>query len=110
METKLFWRSNTTLEIYLYLHCKCSIIEVICFDVGTHKEISNRLYFDQSALLLTTVDDAMRIIDARREEEEARVTKKTATDWTEESVVNSARAQAVASHIIDRYSMVMGAT
>jgi len=41
--SKLFWRTNETVELNIYLHVEARIIEVVSFDVTKLKE-TNRLY------------------------------------------------------------------
>lgn len=50
--SKLFWRSQETLDIHVYHHIVPNCVEVISFHVKNHKEL-NRIYIDLTSLEAT---------------------------------------------------------
>ena len=98
---KLFWRQHVTLDINIYVHESSDCIEIIGFDVDKFKEL-NRIYLKMSLLIEMTLSEALKRLEARREEAEISGRKKMMP--TAEVMLQEANESAVVSHILDRFS------
>jgi len=96
--SKLFWRTQKTLEFEFYHHLLSHTIEVVAFDYDKHSEVC-RLYLDYSTVADAVQQAVQDAVDAeRREIAMDRFSELPDT----ELLVEDSRRLAITSHILSR--------
>ena len=108
--TKKFWRTRDTIDLHIYIHMLCHVIEVIPFDVERHKEL-NRSYLEHFILLSTIEKDAQQRVEERKESLKAAKAKDKHNKEilpSEKIMMEEAKRQVLVTHILDRMQILAG--
>lgn len=100
--SKLFWRSQDTVDLSIYLHIAENCLEVIAFDYHSHTEY-NRIYFNETTIFEYITPGVIRSnVDSYKSQTLKAAGARTVHFPPDQVLFDEERRVAVTSHILSR--------